>query len=64
MLMFPSQHLFGDDEPNSIDDELFAADKRPLVGQRSDVGAFDEDSGVQTPGSTRRKEGKDPENMV
>ena len=57
MLMFPSQHLFGDDE-------LFAADKRPLVGQRSDVGAFDEDSGVQTPGSTRRKESKDPENMV
>jgi hypothetical protein len=57
-------YLYGDDEPNSIDDELFAADKRPLVGQRSDGAAFDEDSGAQTPPSTRRKESKDPENMV
>ena len=52
-----------------IDDELFAADKRPLlpiVGERPDGTRFEEGSGsgARTPRSLNRNESKDPENMV
>lgn len=52
-----------------IDDELFAADKRPLLpieGERQNGTQFEEgsSSGERTPRSPHRKESKDPENMV
>jgi hypothetical protein len=52
-----------------IDDELFAADKSPLLpleGERPDGTHFEEGfgSGARTPRSAIRKESKDPENMV
>lgn len=65
------QYLADDNEPNMIDDELFAADKRPLLpieGERPDGSHFEEGSGsgsgARTPHSSHRKESKDPENMV
>lgn len=62
-------YLAEDTEPNMIDDELFAADKRPLLpieGERPDGTRSEEgsDSGARTPRSMHRKESKDPENMV
>lgn len=66
---FGIQFLAEDNEPNMIDDELFAADKRPLVpieGERPDGTRFEEGSGsgARTPRSLNRNESKDPENMV
>jgi hypothetical protein len=66
---FGSQYLADDNEPNLIDDELFAADKHPLLpieGERPDGTRFEEGSasGLRTPRSVQRKESKDPENMV
>ncbi|GAB7331787.1 hypothetical protein MBLNU13_g03749t1 [Cladosporium sp. NU13] len=62
-------YLAEGNEPNMIDDELFAADKRPLLpiqGERTDGTRFEEGSGsgARTPRSLHRKESKDPENMV
>jgi hypothetical protein len=64
-----SQYLADDNEPNTIDDELFAMDKHPLLpieGERPDGTRFEEGSGsgARTPRSMHRKESKDPENMV
>ena len=66
---FRSQYLAEDNEPNMIDDELFAMDKRPLLpieGERPDGSRFEEGSGsgARTPRSPHRKESKDPANMV
>jgi hypothetical protein len=66
---FGLQYLADDNEPNLIDDELFAADKHPLLpieGERPGGTRFEEGSGsgARTPRSMHRKESKDPENMV
>jgi hypothetical protein len=66
---FGLQYLADGNEPNLIDDELFAADKHPLLpieGERPDGTRSEEGSGsgARTPRSVQRKESKDPENMV